>query len=205
MSRKILLTGFSHYGIYYINPSMEIVQKLNGIIFNGFKVHGLVLPVSINKAPKILKDKLRILKPNIVIGLGLAPRARNIIIELASANIAHFPDYKDIDGETAWLKLIGNNRIEVLSTRLPIFKIMESCCREKGFKISVGLSIGTYLCNIVGYEILRYAHKRSLPGGFIHIPPSTDLALRLGLNNYIPLKEMIQAIKCILVTTIEEI
>ena len=205
MSREILLTGFSHYGIYYINPSMEIVQKLNGIVFNGFKVHGLVLPVSINKAPKILKDKLRILKPDIVIGLGLAPRARNIIIELASANIAHFPDYKDIDGETAWLKLIGSNRIEALSTRLPIFKIMESCCREKGFKISVGLSIGTYLCNIVGYEILRYAHKNSLPGGFIHIPPSTDLALRLGLNNYMPLKEMLQAIKCILVTTIEEI
>ena len=71
MSRKILLTGFSHYGVYYINPSMEIVQKLNGIVFNGFKVHGLVLPVSINKAPKILKDKLRILKPDIVIGLSL--------------------------------------------------------------------------------------------------------------------------------------
>jgi len=205
MSRKILLTGFSHYGIYYINPSMEIVQKLNGVVFNGFKVYGLVLPVSIDKAPKILKDKLRILKPDIVIGLGLAPRARNIIIELASANIAHFPDYKDVDGNTAWMKSFDHNNLNVLPTRLPIFKIMESCCKNKGFKISIGISIGTYLCNIVGYEILRYAHKNSLPGGFIHIPPSTDLALRLGLNNYMPLKEMLQAIKCILVTTIEEI
>ena len=205
MAKVILLTGFSNYDKYYINPSEEIVEFLDGSYIYDYKIHGLILPVSITNAPKILINHLNTLKPDIVLGLGLSPKAKNIIIELVSTNIAHFPDYKDIDGETAWMKLIGNNRVEVLSTRLPIFKIMESCCREKGFKISVGLSIGTYLCNIVGYEILRYAYKRSLPGGFIHIPPSTDLALRLGLNNYMPLKEMLQAITCILATTIEEI
>lgn len=204
MTKIIFLTGFSNYDRYYINPSGEIVEFLNGSYIDDYKIHGLVLPVSITSAPKILINYLNTLKPDIVLGLGLSPKAKNIIIELVSANIAHFPDYKDIDGNTAWMKLFDHNNLNVLPTRLPIFKIMESCCKNKGFKISIGISIGTYLCNIIGYKILRYAHKNSLPGGFIHIPPSTDLALRLGLNNYMSLKEMLQAIKCILETTIKE-
>lgn len=198
MFEKILLTGFSHYGPYYINPSMEIALKLNGVLFNGYKVYGSVLPVSLYRGIMLLQDKLESLNPDIVIGLGLAPRARSITIELASANIAHFPDYKDVDGSSAWMKFIDNNELNVLKTKLSIQKIMNTCCREKVYEITVSLSIGTYLCNIIGYLITKYVWDNNKIGGFIHLPPHTDLALKLGLNNFIPINYKVDAIKCII-------
>ncbi len=200
MVSKLLLTGFTYYREYCINPSELVVEELSGHVINGFRVHGLVLPVSLGRALSILNRYLRELKPEIVVGVGLAPRAKKVVLELAASNVAHYPDTPDVDGSCVWMKYLDDGGLRVLATRLPVHEVMEYCSRRGGHDITVGLSIGSYLCNAVAYMIHRYAWDHGVVGGFIHIPPHTDLALRLGLENYMPLKHVVDAIGCIIST-----
>ncbi len=202
--KQILLTGFTYFLNYYYNPAEEVVEKLDGSVIKGYFVIGLKLPVSNKRAPKMLKNYLTKHSPDIVIGIGLAPTTNMVVLELVTTNIIHH-EKPDIDGETSFTQFIDREPFKVIATRLPFREIMMKCRRIKQYPIRVGVSIGTYLCNHIGYLIMDYCWKNDKIGGFLHIPPHTRLGLRNRLPNYLSLDIIIDTVKCVIETSIETI
>jgi len=200
--KNILLTGFTYYGSYYYNPSEEAIEVFNETIFmKKYRVVGVKLPVSHSRASKLLMRYLEKYKPDLVIGLGLSPRIRELVLELVATNIVHH-ETPDIDGETKWIEYIEGEELKVLHTRLPYKVILKECRKKRSLPITINTSIGQYLCNHIAYLIHKYSWKKHKIGGFIHIPPHTRLALRNKLTNYQPFNTITDTLKCIIETTL---
>jgi pyroglutamyl-peptidase len=200
----ILVSGFTVYGGFQLNPSEEIARMLNGSVIGGCRVESVVLPVSLRKAPRMLAEKLESLKPSLALGLGLSPRARKVTLELAAVSVAHYPDYPDEDGYKAFYEpLPGAHGLEALETRLPLPDVLSECSR-RNLPLTASLSAGTYLCNAVAYTIHRYAVENKVPGGFLHLPPTTELQLRHNLPHSIPLNIQAETVKCVIETSLRK-
>ena len=202
MQDRVLVTGFTVFAGYQFNPSEWIAASLDGHVVEGYRVHSLVLPVSLQRALPLLRKHLEALKPRVVLGLGLAPRARKVTVELAAVSLAHYPDYPDEDGHRAELHLLDSG-LRAYTTRLPLEAVRT--CHGKGYPVTVSVSTGTYLCNAAAYTIHRYAHHNNAIGGFLHLPPTTELAYRHGLTGTMPLWLELETVKCILRETIRSL
>ncbi len=202
LSPRILVTGFSLYNGYLYNPTTQIVEDLNGTVINGILIEGVVLPVSFKRAIPMLKSMLEERKPAIVLGLGFAPRASQAVLELAAANLAFF-QIPDADGYKAEGEEIEHENELVVETRLPVKKIIDNCIKAQRLPLVPSVSIGTYLCNAVGYTIMSYTARYGAIGGFLHIPPTTDVAMRLGLKMGIPYRDIFECVLCVLKTSVD--
>ena len=196
--KNILLIGYSVFSGFQLNPSEEIVTGLNSASINGYRVKGLVLPVSYRYVKGMLPRILEEEQPDIALGIGLAPRATRPVIELVASNVASFR-IRDEDGALVGYEYVAGSDLEAVKTTLPVSSILDECQR-RGLDIVAGVSIGTYLCGIAGYYIMKYAETHKRIGGFIHIPPSTELAMRHGLRNFVSLSTLLETIKCVLET-----
>jgi len=202
LSPRILVTGFSLYNGYLYNPTTQIVEDLNGTVINGILIEGMVLPVSFRRAIPMLKSVLEERKPAIVLGLGFAPSASQVVLELAAANLAFF-QIPDADGYKAEGEEIEHENELVVEARLPVKKIIDSCIKAQRLPLVPSVSIGTYLCNAVGYTVMSYAARYGAIGGFLHIPPTTDIAMRLNIRTSIPYREVFESVLCVLKTCVD--
>lgn len=202
MKGTVLLFGYSYYDKYYLNPAEEIVKNLHGLIVDGYVLEGMVLPVSVKKVMNIVAREIMHRDDVVlVIGLGMSPIIDSPVLELAFTNIMFF-NKPDIDGNIyRFIKIIDDGPF-VVTTNLPFKEIYEHC-NNIGAGIRPGLSSGTYLCNILGYLIAYYTRMRGIKGGFIHVPPHTDLAMKLRLTNYRSLNLMIDTIICTIKASLE--
>ena len=197
LAPRILVTGFSIFDNYLYNPTSQIVEDINGAVVNGIVVEGVVLPVSFKHVVSTLRAILEERRPAIVVGLGFAPRASRVILEIASTNIAYFQT-PDIDGYLAEGIEIESGEKLVVETSIPLKDVVEYCTKSLRLPIVLGMSIGTYLCNTAAYIIMSYAKRYNAIGGFLHIPPTTDISMRLRLPTSLPYREVLDAILCVL-------
>ncbi|MET1102069.1 MAG: hypothetical protein ABWW69_06315, partial [Pyrodictiaceae archaeon] len=157
---------------------------------------------SFNRVKHIVPNILRRIDPSIVVGVGLNPSLDTVVVEAASVNIASFR-IKDEDGYKADFEAIIEKGPLVEATTMPLKEIYEECTVKRRLRIRVGATIGTYLCNTLGYIIMNWAKRNNKVGGFLHIPPDTDLAMRLGLEHYMSLNEIIEAVKCAIESSVK--
>lgn len=177
--KKLLLTGFRPFLDYTVNPTMKIVEALDGTKVGNYEVIGKIMQVDFNSSGEALLKFINEEDPDAVISLGLAAGRYKMTPERIAIN------FKDgaVDNE-------GNKpvdepiRIEgepaYLST-LPVRKMVDSLLAN-GLPATISNTAGAYLCNNVMYEGLHYAktHKPDMPSGFIHIPASHELAIQHG-------------------------
>ena len=194
--------GFGPFSKYYINISGEIAGLLNGRIVKDHRVVGRVLPVSLRAVREEFPRLVEGLRPSLILGLGLAPRAGKVLLELAFHNTAFFEE-ADVDGHRAWLEPLAEDGPGVVETRLPVRRVMEECGKDRGLPLRPSVSAGTYLCNAVGYLVSLSSSRLDVPGGFLHLPPHTDLAMRLGLSNHQPLRLIAETVECVLEASLE--
>ena len=197
LAPRILVTGFSIFDNYLYNPTSQIVEDLNGAVVNGIVVESMVLPVSFKRVVSILRTVLEERRPAIVVGLGFAPRASRVILEIASTNIAYFQT-PDVDGYLAEGVEIESGGKLVVETKIPIKEVVERCAKALRLPVVPSVSIGTYLCNTAAYIIMSYAEHYNAIGGFLHIPPTTDISMKLRLPNALPYREVLDSILCVL-------
>ncbi|MFG6114106.1 pyroglutamyl-peptidase I [Halobacillus sp. MO56] len=177
--KKLLLTGFEPFLDFPINPTMEIVNQLDGSKINDCEIIGKVLPVDFHESGEKMLAYIEEVNPDIVIALGLAAGRTKITPERIAINCndgpvdnrGHKPDGEPI------IKEAPNG----LFSTLPIKKITARL-QENGYPAEISNTAGAYLCNNVMYHALYHFHKTDQikPAGFIHMPASHDLAIRHG-------------------------
>ena len=162
----ILLTGFEPFGGMPRNPSGEIAQALSG-----GDIEGAVLPVDYTRIGPAL-DALLARRWDAVVLLGVAIKRSAFSLETTAVNkrdlsrtdnALRAPDGRDVvaDGPPMYL------------STLPLAE-MYSAAAEAGFPVELSQSAGEYLCN-TSFYLARHA-TGDLPCGFIHIPPTPDIA-----------------------------
>lgn len=200
---KILILGYGSYDGYLFNSCLDIALEL------GRKLRGRhrdtlvkILRVSLREVMDFFLNKVQQINPDIIVGLGMYPGARQPILEAAAINIASYK-IPDADGVIHDFKKLYNDG-ELLLTPLfdPLSMINE--CRKKGHDIIVGLSAGTYLCNALAYNIYRWSRKTGRPGVFFHVPMTTNTLLRnkavIDEKRYplVPIVECVESIYCVI-------
>lgn len=69
---KLLVTGFEPFLHYKINPTMQIVENLDGETIGDYRIVGRILSVDFQQSAEQLKQYIEEVKPQIIISLGLA-------------------------------------------------------------------------------------------------------------------------------------
>jgi pyroglutamyl-peptidase len=167
---KVLVTGFGPFDDWDTNPTLEIIEKLDGKRISGAKIYTVALPVTFNESGAILVESIRKIKPDIVISLGLASGRPGISIERVAINIAdaRIPDENNFAPVDIPIKKNGEN---AYFSSIPIKKIVTDV-REEGIPCYVSNTAGTFMCNYIMYLDLYYSETQGIPkkAGFIHVP-----------------------------------
>lgn len=177
--KKLLLTGFEPFLAYTVNPTMKIVEALDGKTIGNYQIVGKIMPVDFNFSGQALLKFIDEEVPDAVISLGLAAGRYKITPERIAINI------KDGDADNEGNKPVDEpireeGEVAYLST-LPVRKMVDSLLAN-GLPATISNTAGAYLCNNVMYEGLHYAklNNPQLLTGFIHIPASHELAIEHG-------------------------
>ncbi len=156
---KILFTGFLPFSSFPENPSETLAKELG----EAFDCPSLILPVSFEKAPKELSQKIEEEKPDFILSLGLSGRAKSLHLERYAYNQmkASIPDN---DGKSMQGCPIYEDSPASFSTHLKLEKLI---VRLDGFPFTCSNDPGRYICNLVYFHDLA----SGIPSLFVHLPP----------------------------------
>lgn len=202
MGCKVLVIGYTGFREYQWNPAEAVAERLNGRRLVGCIVESHVIPVSISAVRKVVPRLLESVDPAVALGVGLAPSARSVLLELAAANYAYF-EVEDEGGYKTGGEEVEPGGPRVVYTTIPVEAVISKCKSGRGLPLRPNVTIGTYLCGALGYILMRWGIEVGRPAGFVHIPPDTDSAMKLGLSNYISLRDAVDSVECILEATLE--
>lgn len=179
MMKKLLLTGFEPFLDYKVNPTMKIVEELDGLIIGEYQIIGKIMTVDFKSSGEQLLNFMEEVQPDVHISLGLAAGRYKITPERIAINVKD--GEADNEGNKLQDEIIQESGEAGYLTTLPIRKMVNKLI-ENGLPAEISNSAGTYLCNNVMYEGLHYvkATNSSMLSGFIHIPASHELAIEHG-------------------------
>lgn len=167
--KTVLITGFEPFGGEQINPSWEVVSRLDNAIIAGCRVVARQLPCVFGESLHALNSAIDTLSPSLVLAIGQAGGRTDITVERVAINIddARIADNK---GQQPVDKAIVPVGPAAWFSTLPI-KAMVTAMREAGIPASVSQTAGTFVCNHVMYGLLhKLSGQPKVKGGFIHIP-----------------------------------
>ncbi|HEY4554515.1 MAG TPA: pyroglutamyl-peptidase I [Bacillaceae bacterium] len=177
--KKLLLTGFEPFLDFPVNPTMKIVEELDGERINGYQVVGKIMAVDFSKSGQQILTFFEEVRPNAVISLGLAGGRHKITPERIAINCND--GARDNTGNIPKGEKIIEGGPDGIFSTLPVSAMAEAL-NEAGYPAEISNTAGTYLCNHVMYQMLYYlqTHSLDVPSGFIHIPASFELAIQHG-------------------------
>ncbi|RDV32482.1 pyroglutamyl-peptidase I [Lysinibacillus capsici] len=190
---KILVTGFEPFLDYKINPTMQIVEELNGKKIDCYDIVGRILSVDFQQSAEQLKQHIEEVKPQIIISLGLAGGRFKVTPERIAINVKD--GEPDNNGYTPVDERIHEEGADAYLTNLPI-RSMVNRLQAEGYPAEISNTAGTYLCNNIMYEGLAYAQQHEgVRAGFIHIPASFELAIKHGKIPGWSIRDLVAAVQ----------
>ncbi|AJK88441.1 MULTISPECIES: pyroglutamyl-peptidase I [Lysinibacillus] len=197
---NILLTGFEPFLDYKLNPTMQIVENLNGEKIEDYHIIGRILSVDFQQSAEQLKQYIEEIEPQIIISLGLAGGRYKLTPERIAINVKD--GEPDNNGYTPVDESIQEKGADAYLTNLPI-RQMVNRLQAEGYPAEISNTAGTYLCNNIMYEGLVYAQQHEgVRAGFIHIPASFELAIQHGKIPGWHIRDLIAAVKLCIEETI---
>jgi pyroglutamyl-peptidase len=164
----ILVTGFEPFGGLAQNPSEAVAQAVAG-----GAVEAAVLPVDYEAVGPCLLDLLA--RPwDAVVLMGVAVGRSALSLERVAINHrddrrpdnrGHIPEQSEI---------VPGGPAAYFST-LPLERLRDGLAAA-GLPVEISLSAGAYLCNASFYLARHMLEDRGTPCGFVHVPPTPDLA-----------------------------
>ena len=175
MSGTVLLSGFEPFGGRADNPSQQVVQALDGAhLADGSRVHGLVLPVDYEAAPRLLLEQVGRLRPRSVLALGLAVGRREISVERVALNLRDAAEPDNAGACPIDRPVLAGGAAAHFAT-WPV-KAAVAALQAAGFEAAPSLSAGSYVCNALFYRLLEATAGHGIEAGFLHLPPAEVLA-----------------------------
>jgi pyroglutamyl-peptidase len=164
----ILVTGFEPFGGLVRNPSADVARAVHG---EG--VAAAVLPVDYAKVGEALEGALA--RPfDAVLLLGVAIGRARVGLERVAINFRD-PERADNAGRTpAPPEIVPGGPAAYFST-LPL-EVLRARIAGAGIPVEISLTAGAFLCNAAFYLARHRLHARGTPCGFVHLPPTPDLA-----------------------------
>jgi pyroglutamyl-peptidase len=176
----ILLTGFAPFGGEAVNPSWQAVQHVAAMWDRPERLEIAELPVVFGASADALLAAMRRTRPDLVVAVGQAGGRAGVTPERVAINIddARIPDNAgnqpidepiDPAGPAAWF------------TTLPVKRAV-AAMRERGIPAALSNSAGTYVCNHIFYQLMRFiaAEFPATRGGFVHVPFSPEQVAAAG-------------------------
>lgn len=165
---NLLITGFEPFDGDTINPSAALAARLGAMRFVGATVTTLVLPCAFAPLARTLHDAMDAVRPDLVIGFGLATGRAEISIERVAINVidARIPDnlgHAPIDEP-----VVADGPAAYFST-LPIKAALQAL-HEAGIPAAISQTAGTFVCNATFYLARHLAEATATRVGFVHVP-----------------------------------
>ena len=199
----LLLTGFEPFGELGVNPSALVVEHiLRGANGHGSdswpRLVGEILKTEFQAAGSRVRALIRAQCPDVVIAVGVAPRATGIRLERIAANVddARLPDNAGYQPNGVPIVATGS---PTLTATLPLERMLDAVL-ELDIPASLSDDAGRYVCNHVMYSALdEIRHGGSgTPCGFIHVPLCSDLDAGPECPSNVTLAQVIAAVeRCI--------
>lgn len=190
--KKLLLTGFDPFGKETVNPALEAVKLVSEQI-GDIRVFKKEVPTVFGLAAKEAIAAIDEIEPDFVICVGQAGGRSAITVERIAVNCmeAEIPDNSGF--QPADIPIDPSGDAAYFST-LPIKRMVEAI-RAAGIKAAVSNTAGTFVCNSLMYEVLRfYAQSgRSVPAGFIHVPFISEQTV--GKSADVPSMELCEIVR----------
>lgn len=129
LKMKILLTGFDPFDKEKINPSIELVKKVEEKIGKA-QIFKLEIPTVFKKSGQILEENIKKIRPDVILCIGQAGGRSAISVERIAINI---DDARIADnlGEKPIDEKIRDDGENAYFSNLPIKKIVEEIKKEK--------------------------------------------------------------------------
>jgi pyroglutamyl-peptidase len=179
---KILLTGFEPFTPYKINPTEELARAFDRTRVGDAVVHAAVLPVHHAEAAGQVRRLLETLRPDAVLGLGLAGSRARIALERVAVNVMDYPVPDNAGCEKRDEPCVVSGPAAYFTT-LPLRAIVTRLV-DAGIPAYVSDTAGTYLCNQTLYTMLHAVTALASPPrvGFVHVPPLPSMVAAAGLD-----------------------
>ena len=187
----VLLTGFEPFGKSTLNPSAEIVKRINGE-----NIVTAILPVAYTKSANQLLALIAEHNPDVVICLGQAEGRKEITPERVAINL---DDARLADNDGVLrndLKIVEEGPDAYFST-LPVKELVEAI-KAQGIPAAVSLSAGAFLCNHVFYVAQNKLADTNVRSGFVHVPLMDEQAGEFPGLPTMPLDQMVTAVRAML-------
>ena len=188
---NILLSGFEPFGDRSVNNSWEVAKEFYG----ASDIDVLKLPVSFNRAHRVVEEALKKQHYDLVLMLGETSTTTDYV-RLERLAINYKDSVKpDNDGVSADDEEIIIDAPKAYFTPFPVKKIFLDL-KEKGHKVKVTNSTGTFVCNSTYYHILHYISEHNLPQVvlFVHLPVSTEIVSLDEMEQTV--KDLVEIYKC---------
>ncbi|RMG31784.1 MAG: pyroglutamyl-peptidase I [Methanobacteriota archaeon] len=172
----LLFTGFEPFGGHRVNPTHLLVQHFDKMVYDGLEIIGKVIPLRFHEIRPLIRNLIDDIQPDYIVMSGQAPR-NAITPERIAINYAETSTPYNC-GTTIEGQFLDSEGEDGFFSTLPLKRIVQGL-REKGIPCSISLSAGTYGCNQIFYECMRYLRIKHLdiPAGFIHVPLLPEQAL----------------------------
>jgi pyroglutamyl-peptidase len=200
---KLLLTGFEPFGTLAENPAASIVNELSRRAaerpdhYPALRV--AILPTEFGKAERAIRELLLSDVPDVLLALGVAPRAHGLRLERTARNRDN-ADLPDNAGEQRKMTPIVAGGPETYTSTLPIAE-MQTALEQLGVAVAVSDDAGGYVCNHVFYAARHAIDNRRLAVqcGFVHVPLCTEqvAADPAGqAQGTLPRAKLVEAVEC---------
>lgn len=166
----ILVCGFKPFQNEKINPTEKLIEELELIKksseeFQEFQT--LVLPVSYQQAPEVLKEKILQLKPKKVLMMGQAGSSTRIRLERVALNWQE-TDKADESGYQPSPGKIDPQSVDAYFTTMKVEQL-KAKLESQQIPVEISFSAGAFVCNRVYYEFYQVCGNQ-VPGLFVHFP-----------------------------------
>lgn len=169
---KILVTGFDPFGGEPTNPAIESVKRIDNNI-EGAEIIKLEIPTVFHKAADVVEEKIKEVKPDVVLSIGQAGGRYGITVERVAIN-QDDARIEDNEGKQPIDVVIREDGAPAYFSTLPIKAMVEEIKKEN-LPASVSNTAGTFVCNHIMYQDLYLAEKYgNIKAGFIHVPFLTE-------------------------------
>lgn len=179
MKGRVLLTGFEPFGGSHVNPSNEACRRLEGETFNGYRVAVETIPLRYDEVKPRLLEAIEKHDPSAIICTGQSGAA-TINLERVAINVADAKIPYNCGAQPTDKPIVDDGPVAYL-TKLPLRRLLE-VLKAAGIPATISNSAGTFGCNHVFYELMRYLDEagRDIPAGFIHVPPMPEQVVDKG-------------------------